>query len=100
MRWCGCCFPQIIENTTNPKLDVLRLATLIFDLCHLHYKCTKSVSIPVPLYYADLMAKRGAGLFPPDQADAASQSSGNSGAPLPVGRMLKVTQEQLARLGC
>ena len=31
---------------------------MTYYLCHLYQRCTKSVSIPAPVYYADLAAYR------------------------------------------
>ncbi|PPQ73608.1 hypothetical protein CVT24_008066 [Panaeolus cyanescens] len=54
-----------------------------FALCHVYAKATRSVSIPAPVYYADLVCSRGAFHISPDSrlvfGDSASvTSSGDS----------------------
>ena len=34
------------------------LQLLTFQLCHMYCRCPRSVSIPAPVYYADLIATR------------------------------------------
>ncbi|KAK7023946.1 Argonaute-like protein [Favolaschia claudopus] len=39
--------------------DIKKLQDLSFALCHIYAKATRSVSIPAPVYYADLACARG-----------------------------------------
>ena len=48
---------EIFRKTT--KDPVGELERLTFNLCHLYGKATVSVSIPPPVYYADLACGRG-----------------------------------------
>lgn len=53
---------------------------MTYHLCHMYARCTKSISIPVPVAYADLAAYRArqhleAAL---EDASASSDSSGGS----------------------
>jgi len=43
---------QLLINENNFSKD--QLAHFTYALCHLHQGCTKTVSIPAPVYYADL----------------------------------------------
>eukprot|EP01116_Phalansterium_solitarium_P005791 TRINITY_DN1781_c0_g1_i2.p1 TRINITY_DN1781_c0_g1~~TRINITY_DN1781_c0_g1_i2.p1 ORF type:complete len:748 (+),score=221.50 TRINITY_DN1781_c0_g1_i2:388-2631(+) len=47
---------HVIAN--DPKVSLLDIQTMLFQLCHLHSGCTKSVSLPAPLYYAHRLALR------------------------------------------
>ncbi|KAJ7582610.1 argonaute-like protein [Mycena floridula] len=51
------------ENFGNNAQIIQGLA---FDLCHVYAKATRSVSIPAPVYYADLACGRGAFHYPPN----------------------------------
>ncbi|KAK1231849.1 hypothetical protein PQX77_005063 [Marasmius sp. AFHP31] len=56
------------------------LQQLAFSLCHVYAKATRSVSIPAPVYYADLACQRMAFHLPPNSdlnvSDSASVASG------------------------
>ncbi|KAH7929773.1 Piwi-domain-containing protein [Leucogyrophana mollusca] len=56
------------------------LQELAFTLCHAYARATRSVSIPAPVYYADIICARGAFHFDPNMRydDAATVSSGSS----------------------
>ncbi|KAG8691771.1 hypothetical protein FRC11_010125 [Ceratobasidium sp. 423] len=43
-----------------------RLQTIAYALCHVYARSTRSVSIPAPVYYADIIAARGGFHFTPD----------------------------------
>ena len=47
---------HVICNESNFSSDELQ--ALSFMLCHLYVRCTRSVSIPAPTYYAHLLAYR------------------------------------------
>ena len=47
---------EIFRKNPNP---VHELEKFTFNLCHLYGKATTSVSIPPPVYYADLACGRG-----------------------------------------
>eukprot|EP00456_Euglypha_rotunda_P009045 TRINITY_DN11918_c0_g1_i6.p1 TRINITY_DN11918_c0_g1~~TRINITY_DN11918_c0_g1_i6.p1 ORF type:complete len:215 (+),score=36.34 TRINITY_DN11918_c0_g1_i6:47-646(+) len=61
------------------KFPTDQLVRLSFDLCHVYARCTRSVSIPAPAYYAHLAAYR-ARLYTDDPSeDSGSELSGSSG---------------------
>ncbi|KAJ4464674.1 Piwi domain-containing protein [Lentinula edodes] len=45
-----------------------RIQELAFSLCHVYAKATRSVSIPAPIYYADLACSRGSFHYAPNSA--------------------------------
>ncbi|KAG7085700.1 hypothetical protein E1B28_003245 [Marasmius oreades] len=64
-------------------LGVQGLEQLAFSLCHLYTRSTRSVSIPAPVYYADLVCRRLACHVPPDTVfDTVSEASGPETVPL------------------
>jgi len=62
------CSHQGIQGTSRPthyhllwddsNLEMNHLQTMTYALCHLYSRCTRSVSIPTPAYYAHLAAFR------------------------------------------
>ena len=62
------CSHQGIQGTSRPsyyhclwddnRLSADELQTLTYQLCHTYARCTRSVSIPAPVYYAHLVATR------------------------------------------
>ena len=46
---------------TGPHLGADDLECFTFDLCHLFGRCTKSVSLPAPLMWADVAAEKARG---------------------------------------
>ena len=62
-----------IQGTSRPTLyNVLvdeygfgpdEIQTITFELCHVYQRCTRSVSIPTPVYYAHLAAFRARALY-------------------------------------
>jgi len=56
------------------KVSGNKLQELTFYLCHLYQRCTKSVSVPAPAYYAHLASYR-ARLYSEDPEDSASETS-------------------------
>ncbi|CAD7696925.1 unnamed protein product [Ostreobium quekettii] len=65
------------ENNFGP--DAVQLMT--YWLCYLYCRCTRSVSVVPPAYYAHLAAMRARLLVERDTSDDASSASGFSGAP-------------------
>jgi len=55
----------IVLLDENFNCDYAKIQTLSYDLCHVYAKATRSVSIPAPVYYADLVCARGAFHFRP-----------------------------------
>lgn len=53
------------EQGTNcgGEMSTSEIAQMTYDLCHLHYKCPRSVSVPAPVYYADIAADRATALY-------------------------------------
>ncbi|EJD46393.1 Piwi-domain-containing protein [Auricularia subglabra TFB-10046 SS5] len=56
----------VVTHNENPVLNADSLQKFTFDLCHTYERATRSVSIPPPVYYADLLCRRGKFMFPPD----------------------------------
>ncbi|KAJ7261353.1 Piwi domain-containing protein [Mycena haematopus] len=58
-----------------------KLQELAYSLCHIYAKATRSVSIPAPVYYADLACARGKFHFDPssDMDIEGSTTSGGNG---------------------
>ena len=52
---------HVLANTAGWSID--QIEELTYDLCHIYFKCPRAVSIPAPVYYADLAATRGANLY-------------------------------------
>lgn len=46
----------VIEDDNDFTADDLQKLT--FQMCHMYVRCTKSISIPAPVAYADLVAYR------------------------------------------
>ncbi|KAF8184911.1 Piwi domain-containing protein [Mycena galopus ATCC 62051] len=63
------------------KGNMVKLQELAFSLCHIYAKATRSVSIPAPVYYADLACARGKFHFDPtlDMDIEGSTTSGGGG---------------------
>jgi eukaryotic translation initiation factor 2C len=63
--------------------NMQKIQELAFTLCHVYAKATRSVSIPAPVYYADLVCARGVFHMSPEAHglqfdDSASSASGGS----------------------
>ena len=60
--------PRVPQGTSRPshyhvlwddnRFDSDELQQLTYQLCHTYVRCTRSVSIPAPAYYAHLVAFR------------------------------------------
>ncbi|EIW82123.1 argonaute-like protein [Coniophora puteana RWD-64-598 SS2] len=65
------------ENNSTPD----GLQTLSFALCHLYARSTRSVSIPAPVYYADIVCSRAKNHYDPqgslDFSDTVTQTDSN-----------------------
>ncbi|KAI9569067.1 Piwi domain-containing protein [Boletus coccyginus] len=69
----------IRDDNFASKIDTLQ--ELSFALCHAYARATRSVSIPAPVYYADLVCGRASFHFPPElkyDDSSASVTSGKS----------------------
>jgi len=71
--------------------NMQKIQELAFTLCHVYAKATRSVSIPAPVYYADLVCSRGAFHMTPEAHglqfdDSASSASGGSSFDLNIWR--------------
>ncbi len=51
-----CKYDVVFNNVPDISIDELQIIT--FHLCHMYQRCTKSVSLPAPLYYARLENER------------------------------------------
>lgn len=69
------------------------LQNLTYQLCHTYVRCTRSVSIPAPAYYAHLVAFRARYHLVEKEIDSGegSQKSGNSDDRTPVAMLRAVT---------
>ena len=47
---------HVLWDDSNFTADELQ--TITYQLCHMYARCPRSVSIPAPVYYADLVATR------------------------------------------
>ena len=45
-------------NVKTSRFEADELQQLTYQLCHTYVRCTRSVSIPAPAYYAHLVAFR------------------------------------------
>src|SRR5271168_5427247 len=69
----------ILSNTLLSSADSLQL--LSFALCHVYARSTRSVSIPAPVYYADIVCSRAKNHYDPsfrddmEFSDSATQDS-------------------------
>ena len=63
---CNIVFSFVLQGTSRPThyhvlyddngFDADSLQQLTYQLCHVYARCTKSVSMPAPAYYAHLAA--------------------------------------------
>ncbi|VEL33979.1 unnamed protein product [Protopolystoma xenopodis] len=69
------------------------IQNLTYQLCHTYVRCTRSVSIPAPAYYAHLVAFRARYHLVEKEIDSGegSQKSGNSDERTPTAMMRAVT---------
>ncbi|KDR81951.1 hypothetical protein GALMADRAFT_240289 [Galerina marginata CBS 339.88] len=49
----------VVLHDENFDNQLAKIQDLSFTLCHMYAKATRSVSIPAPVYYADLVCSRG-----------------------------------------
>ena len=56
---------NVLENDARLGADEAQRVT--FDLCHLFGRCTKTVSLPAPLMWADVAAEKARDHAPPSQ---------------------------------
>ncbi|KAK0483210.1 Piwi domain-containing protein [Armillaria novae-zelandiae] len=61
---------------TDGNQAVMAIAQLTYALCHVYSRSTRSVKIPAPVYYADLVCRRGKFHFDIPMFDAESTQSG------------------------
>jgi eukaryotic translation initiation factor 2C len=65
------------------KFNANDMCKMTYYLCHIYARCTKSVSIPAPVYYADLAAYRAkvhaSALQDSELSSSDSVTSGDSG---------------------
>eukprot|EP01111_Echinosteliopsis_oligospora_P013380 TRINITY_DN4789_c0_g2_i1.p1 TRINITY_DN4789_c0_g2~~TRINITY_DN4789_c0_g2_i1.p1 ORF type:complete len:869 (+),score=226.55 TRINITY_DN4789_c0_g2_i1:97-2607(+) len=89
---------HVVQN--DMKLTLEQIQELIFKLCHLHPGCTRSVSLPAPLYNAHKLGYRIGQVYRPAMEyhsqfdDTKSESSGSSGynyEPVNIPHNLKYT---------
>ncbi|THU91323.1 argonaute-like protein [Dendrothele bispora CBS 962.96] len=72
---------NVLYDDNNFSVDALQ--SLCFTLCHVYARSTRSVSIPAPVYYADIVCARAKNHFDPlgnlSMSDTATQVSGHTG---------------------
>ncbi|KAI4526541.1 Piwi-domain-containing protein [Schizophyllum commune Loenen D] len=67
---------SVLYDENNFTADSLQ--SLSFALCHLYARSTRSVSIPAPVYYADIVCARAKTHYDPAQRVDSSESAGDS----------------------
>ncbi|KAG6917905.1 hypothetical protein DXG01_000514 [Tephrocybe rancida] len=69
------------DRLTSLPLSADALQNLSFALCHVYARSTRSVSIPAPVYYADIVCSRAKNHYDPqgslDFSDSATQLDGS-----------------------
>ncbi|VDK38029.1 unnamed protein product [Taenia asiatica] len=82
---------HVLWDDNNFSADDLQ--NLTYQLCHTYVRCTRSVSIPAPAYYAHLVAFRARYHLVEKEIDSGegSQKSGNSDERTPTAMMRAVT---------
>ncbi|ONM14936.1 argonaute1c [Zea mays] len=88
-----------IQGTSRPahyhvlwdenKFTADELQTLTNNLCYTYARCTRSVSIVPPAYYAHLAAFRARFYMEPDTSDSGSMASGARGPPPGAARSMR-----------
>ncbi|GAA5927384.1 hypothetical protein JCM10213_003456 [Rhodosporidiobolus nylandii] len=68
----------VLRDENNPKLTSDDLETLTNSLTFIFQRCNRSVSVPAPVYYADLLAHRVRGWVLHEGDDSASSFGGQS----------------------
>ncbi|KAF8992551.1 argonaute-like protein [Cyathus striatus] len=69
---------SVLYDENNFSADALQ--NLSFALCHVYARSTRSVSIPAPVYYADIVCSRAKNHFDPSQGiDIDGNSDGGRG---------------------
>ncbi|KAK7444785.1 hypothetical protein VKT23_015102 [Stygiomarasmius scandens] len=75
---------NVLHDDNNFSVDALQ--DLCYTLCHVYARSTRSVSIPAPVYYADIVCARAKNHFPPtsrfSMSDTATQVSGSAAGDL------------------
>ncbi|KAK7458844.1 hypothetical protein VKT23_009853 [Stygiomarasmius scandens] len=66
---------SVLYDENNFSADALQ--SLSFALCHVYARSTRSVSIPAPVYYADIVCSRARNHYDPD-SDLFNSESGSS----------------------
>ena len=61
-----CNEPNSDSAAAAPSLEMEDVVQLTYDLCHGHFKCNRSVSVPSPVNFADLAAERATSLYDDD----------------------------------
>ncbi|KAJ6488632.1 ribonuclease H-like domain-containing protein [Mycena vitilis] len=56
--------------------DVLKIQQLSFELCHVYAKATRSISLPAPVYYADMVCARAKFHVPNNDFESSTNVSG------------------------
>ena len=56
----SCRVPSYHVLHSDTDLPLHTIERLTYELCYGHYKCSRSVSVPIPIYYADALAERAA----------------------------------------
>ncbi|KAK7450614.1 hypothetical protein VKT23_012924 [Stygiomarasmius scandens] len=75
---------NVLYDDNNFNVDPLQ--DLCYTLCHVYARATRSVSIPAPVYYADIVCARAKNHFDPtgnlSMSDTATQLSGSAAGDL------------------
>ncbi|KAL4065381.1 Piwi-domain-containing protein [Scleroderma citrinum] len=82
----------LLDENYSGNLDILQ--NLSFGLCHAYARATRSVSIPAPVYYADIVCARANFHFEPSlRYDDSAGSSVSGGASFDIARWEKGYQK-------
>ena len=73
-----CNEPNADVGASAPALLMEEIVQLTYDLCHGHFKCNRSVSVPSPVYFADLAAERATSLYECDEHGAQGRFLGGN----------------------
>ena len=68
---------RVLHDDANRSADELQ--TISYNLCHVYGRCSRSVSIPAPVYYAHLAAARAKDHFKAANIHPSSTSDHSSG---------------------
>ncbi|PPQ94823.1 hypothetical protein CVT25_007460 [Psilocybe cyanescens] len=92
---------SVIYDDSNFNADAMQ--NLSFALCHVYARATRSVSIPAPVYYADIVCSRAKNHYAPgtnlEGSDSATQTSAQQDVKLETfKRLYQPTHQKMSNL--